>query len=264
MPPDVKLYTYALSPYGMKVYWALVFKGIRFSIDYVNPATKASIAFTNHKVVPVVQIDDEWRLDSGPICCWLDERFSDRPVAGADRDEKEAIAAADQWVSDNVIGLSFRSIIDDESFFSAFRNGRILANTMRKTTQGIPWWAQFVWYKRMRNTQFLVSDANKVNRSVSMAECRAGIVEQLDAKLQKTGYVAGTNSPSYADLSIFAQLMCNTTLGFEGALLAKSSPLIEEFYGSMCGYLNLAQAPSLVPGWQPLFLPQPGSESVDK
>lgn len=251
MDQQVTLYTYALSPYGMKVYWALVFKDIEFKLQYVNPQDQREVSFTNQTIVPVVKIDEEWRMDSGPICCWLDERFPERPIAGSNDQERKAILAADQWASDNIIGLSFRSIIDNETSFSAFRNGRILANTMSKTSGNIPWWAQFVWFHQMRRTEFLVKDASKVDRSIGMAACRAGIVEQLDARLEKTGYIAGTDGPSYADLSVFAQLVCNTTLGFEGAMLAQSSPRIEKFYKAMCGQIDLSNGPTLVPDWHP-------------
>lgn len=251
MDKQTILYTYALSPYGMKVYWALVFKGIDFDLRYVNFRDQHEVSFTGQRIVPVVTVDDEWRFDSGPICCWLDEHFPDSPIAGAGEDEHEAILVADDWVTRNVLGLSWRCILDDESLFSAYRNGRILAQTMRKTYGGIPWGMQFFWYRLLRKVPFIVRDANTVDRSISMAECRAGVLQGLEKRLESTGFVAGTETPTYADISIFAQLVCNTTLGFEGGLLANSSPVVEKFYHDMCSYMDLKHRPKLVADWQP-------------
>lgn len=75
----------------MKVYWALVFKDIEFKLQYVNPQDQREVSFTNQTIVPVVKIDEEWRMDSGPICCWLDERFPERPIAGSNDQERKAI-----------------------------------------------------------------------------------------------------------------------------------------------------------------------------
>ena len=106
----------------MKVYWALILKRIPFDLCYVNPRDQREVAFTGQKVVPVVQLDDDWRLDSGPICEWLDENFPERPIAGTTDQARQAILRADQWVTTNVIGLAFRSIIDNERPLSAYRN----------------------------------------------------------------------------------------------------------------------------------------------
>lgn len=246
------LYTYALSPYGMKVYWALILKGVPFDLRYVSPSDQHEIAFTGQKVVPVVQLNNDWLLDSGPICVWLDEQFPERTIAGANEQERKAILAADQWATQNIIGLAFRSIIDNDTSFSAFRNGRILANVMRKTSGSIPWWAQFIWVHRLRATKFVVNDASQVDRTISLAECRTNIIEQLEARLEKTGYVAGTHGPSYADASVFAQLACVTTLGMEGSVSATSSPRTREYYRTMSGHFDLEHYPELVPGWKPL------------
>jgi len=251
MTKNVELFTYALSPYGMKVYWALMFKRIPFDLCYVSPRDQREIKFTGQRTVPVVKIDEEWKQDSGPICQWLDAQFPERPLSGSNSDERDAIIAADQWVDENIIGLSFRSVIDNETAFSAFHNGRILSNTMRKTSGGVPWWSQFIWSRLLRRTAFVVREADQVDRSISMADCRANIVDLLEKRLAKTGFVAGTNTPSYADLSIFAQLVCSSTYGFEGALRADTSPAIGQYYADICRHLDPAHGPDLVPGWKP-------------
>ena len=209
---------------------------------------QAQIAFTGQRTVPVVKVGDEWRLDSGPICVWLDKHFADHPIAGSDPNERRAIEKADEWVTDNIIGLLFRSTIDDDRPFSAFRNGRVLANVMRQTSGQVPWWTQFIWYRLLRQTRFVVADANKVDRSLRMQECREGILSELESRLSATGFLAGTNRPSYADMSLFAQLACASSFGLEGALAPNASEMLRKWYHGICDRIDTAKAPELVPG----------------
>ena len=71
MPAPITLFTYAASPYGMKVYWALIFKKMLFDLQYVSPTDQKELAFTNQRIVPVLKIGDEWRLEPG----WLQTSF---------------------------------------------------------------------------------------------------------------------------------------------------------------------------------------------
>ena len=251
MSKSVVLYTYALSPYGMKVYWALIFKKLQFQLQYVSSINQKEVAFTDQRMVPVVKINDDWRLDSGPICCWLDEIFPDHPISGKSLAERQAVIEADEWVSRNIIGLSFRSVIDNDTFLSAFRNGRILAKVMRKTSGQIPWAAQFIWVNVLRRAKFIIDSAEQVGRNISLAECRHTILKEAESRLESTGYLAGTPSPSYADISFFAQLAGSTTFNMEGSLTADSSQAILEYYKDMSRYFDLENKPPLVPGWQP-------------
>ena len=49
---NIELYTYALSPFGMKVYWTLIYKRVKFDLIYVTPRTLEEIAFTSQKQYP--------------------------------------------------------------------------------------------------------------------------------------------------------------------------------------------------------------------
>jgi glutathione S-transferase len=248
---SVDLYTYAVSPYGMKVYWALVFKGIRFNLHYVSPKDQHQIGFTKQQVVPVLKIGDEWRLDSGPICCWIDEEFPDRPFAGSNDEEKSAIAEAHRWVAQNMVALLFRTCIDRDTFGSAYRTGTKLARIMTATTGDIPWFAQYIWSFRMRGTEFVVNDAGMLDRSKPVAESRGLVTARFDEKLRKTGFIAGTEAISYADVAAYAQISCAPTFGFEGIVRPDSSSLIYDWYKEVDRHMDLSGCPELVPGWKP-------------
>ena len=250
-PPT--LFTYALSPYGMKVYWALIHKRISFNLTYVSP-DQSEIAFTRQTVVPVLQVGDAWKLDSGPICRWLDDLHPHTRIAGDGLEEQQAIEDADAWVTNNVIGLSFRSFIEDDTRLSAFRNGRKLANAMRSTSGGVPWWMQFVWVHVLRRTAFVRNDAGRTDMTVSLAEFRQAMVRTIEQMISPSGYLAGTPGPSYADIALFAQMVGNATLGFEGGVRPDSSPALGEYYAAMCQQFDLSGMPDLIPGWRPVGL----------
>ena len=250
--PPVTLYTYALSPFGMKVYWALIYKRIDFDLCYVSPRGQAEIAFTNQRVVPVLKVGEEWRLDSGPICRWIDELFPTPLFAGATKAEKTAATEADQWVTENLIALSFRRAIDPDTKRAAFRNGRKLAQVMRQTSGGIPWWAQFVWSKNLRGVGFIKRAAAMTDMSRPFAEVEREIIEAFDARLQKTGFIAGGPSITYADLAAFAQLACVADLNFEGAIGPDATPTIGSWFDKILSELPRSPHPPLITGRPPI------------
>ena len=246
--PTVTLYTYALSPFGMKVYWALIYKQIAFDLCYVSPRGHQEIAFTEQRVVPVLMIGDEWRLDSGPLCQWLDERFPATPFAGETDQERRDILLADQWVTENLIALGFRLAIDEDTKRAAFKNGRKLAQIMRQTSGGIPWWAQFVWSKYLRRTGFIRRAAAMTDMTKPFTEVAGEIVEAFDHRLGQTGFIAGTSAPSYADLAAFAQLACAADLKLNVTIGPDASPAISEWFERMLTLLPAAPTPPLIKG----------------
>lgn len=90
-----------------KVYWALIYKPLDFDLVYISPIHRKQIRFTNQKVVPVLQIGSEWRLDSTPLCRRLDELYPKPALSGRDEQEEKVIREADEWVTHNLIAWAF-------------------------------------------------------------------------------------------------------------------------------------------------------------
>ena len=67
----------------------------------------------------------------------------------------------------------------------------------------------------------------------------------------QTGFLAGTDEPSFADIAAFAQLALGTTYGFEGELNTSSSPAVSVWYDRVRTYLPGSPAPGLYPHWPP-------------
>ena len=255
MPPpphSIDLFTYALSPFGMKVYWALVYKNVPFALHYVDPRDQNEIAFTGQSVVPVLRVDGEWQMDSGPLCVWLDALFPEPCFAGASDKERAAVLAADEWVTHNLIGLVFRAAIDPETSRSAFRDGRKLAQVMRQTSGGVPWIAQFFWSRLLRRAQFIQRAAAMTDQSKSVAQVKQDIIAAFDERISATGFLAKTDAPSFADLAAFAQLAAAADLGFEGGLNPSSSESIDRWFRRMVRYLPQTPDPPLIAGRPPV------------
>ena len=248
--PTVTLYTYALSPFGMKVYWTMIYKKIAFDLVYVHPGNHAEIAFTGQKMVPVVKIDDAWKLNSADICIWLDEVFHDAPVAGQDADTRRAILETDEWVTDTLFALGFRAAIDLEESETAAHNGHILARTMRNTSGGVPEGAEQVWPDRLRQVPFVVRDAAKIDPAISMSKHRADILAQFETRLERTGFLAGTEGPSIADLAAYGRLVSGPTFDLKGGLETARSPIVMDWLQRMQAMMVADPVPALVPGWR--------------
>ena len=249
--PRIELFTYALSPFGMKVYWALIFKRIAFDLRYVNPRGHAEIAFTQQRTVPVLKVGDAWRLDSGPLCEWLDELFPDIKIAGRSDAERERIREADAWVTNAVIAVDFRRMIDPQARGVAFRNGFKLASIMRRTSGGVPWFAPFIWSRLLRRAGFIRRAAAMTDQSKSVVQLEQEAMEALERRLQPTGFIAGTDAPSYADLAAFAQLAVSMDLGLKGVLKPNASQTVDDWRRTLLDAMPATISPPLITGRPP-------------
>ena len=215
LSPQITLYTHALSPFGMKVYWALVFKRLQFAVVWVTPGVP-EIAFTGQRVVPVVTIGDDWRLDSTAIAQWLDDRYSDRPLTGTSTSDRERIAAVDRWANERLIPAFFRQSIDYENPWNALRNGFILASTMRQTAGRIPRYLDPFWSLLLRRADFIRRNVEMVAEFRTMAELNEVVLRELEAHIGEGPFLGGREAPSLADASVFAQAYAAIAKGLRG------------------------------------------------
>jgi glutathione S-transferase len=250
----ITLYTYATSPYGAKVYWALIYKRVEFDIVYVSPLNQKEIKFTNQKVVPVLKVGSEWRLDSTPLCLWLEELCPSPSFAGNSEQEKRAIQEAHEWVTHNLIALGFRLMADDQMRSSAFKAGRKLVQTLRQTPAGVPWAFQFVWSTVLRQVAFIKRDAAMTDLTKPFWQVRPEIMDELNDKLTRSAYIAGTEQPSYADIAAFSRIATATEHNIEELIRASDTPAIQSWFERMLAAMPETYVPPLVPGQQPRFL----------
>ena len=92
----IKLLSFPTSPFGWKVGCYLAYKNLNYEFVGVSPITFKQVAFTNKKQVPVLSIDDEWRLESSDIGIWLNEKFPEKNILGNTAEEKDLILSIDK------------------------------------------------------------------------------------------------------------------------------------------------------------------------
>ncbi len=253
----IELLTYPNSPYGAKVYWALQFKGAKFALSYVNGFTTKEIAFSKQKVVPVLKIGDRWLQDSRENCLRLEEVFPERSFAGKTEQEREDVIAADQWVDRNIFGLHMRACIDKRESVLSKRNARRMADVVLPSFSGLPplWFRNVVlkptWWFVLRNVGFVKRMASQIDTHKDLQSVHAEVVRAFEKRIGKTGFLAGTEEPSFADIAAFAQIAFCTTHGFEGTLNADASPVVSAWYDRMRTYFPDNPTPALFPYWPP-------------
>lgn len=131
--PEITIYSYKNSPYALKLGVCLHYKNLEFRSTAVDILTQREIAFTHQKLIPVLEIDAEWRIDSTPLAIWLEERFPDPPLLGRTPASRERILEIDHWVSHVLIPMVFREFVEWEHLvpwlMERWRYARVLYRT---------------------------------------------------------------------------------------------------------------------------------------
>lgn len=259
----IRLLTYANSPFGAKVYWALQYKCVDFELVNVNPLTRGEIGFTKQRLVPVLTIGEEWVQDSSENCIRLDEVHPERLIAGASQAEREAILEADEWVTDNVVALHFLACIDKREGAATIRNARRMATVILGTTQNMPSFLKKavmpVWHLILRNTGFVKRAAHRLDAKKRIESLHAEVLKGFEERIAETGFLAGTKGRSFADIGAFAEIAFCTTHEFESTLNTSSSERIQGWYDRMRECFRDEPTPALFPTWPPDRFP--GSSS---
>jgi len=255
-PEPIELYTFANSPFGAKVYWALIFKHVEFQVVNVNPLTTREIAFSNQSIVPVLRLGTQWKQDSRENCLWLDELYPDRPFTGSGADERNSIIEADQWVTDNVTALHFFSCIDTREGRTTKRNAMKMANVILPTTDSLPGWLKKAiipfWPLMLRTTGFVKRAANTLDTKKSINVLHEEVLREFEKRVSKTGFLAGTKQISFADIAAFAEIALCSTYEFEGTLNTTSSEEVSAWYDRVRSGLPVNPRPELFPQWPPV------------
>jgi glutathione S-transferase len=251
----VGLYTFANSPFGAKVYWALVFKRAEFDMTYVNPLTTKEIAFSKQSIVPVLKVGQKWLQDSRESCLWLEELYPDRPFCGSTAIQQEAVIEADQWVTDNITALHFFSCIDKRESQTTKRNAMRMANVILPTTESLPGWFKKavipVWPLLLRTAGFVKRAANRLDTKKDIKVLHAEVLQAFEDRASKTGFIAGTEQLSFADIAAFAEVAFCSTYEFEGTLNTTSSTAVSTWYNQVKAALPANPRPELFPQWPP-------------
>lgn len=238
MPEKITLYGYTTSPFVRKVSCYLYYKGLPFDFVGVSPfKPEKTIGFTGGSQVPVLKIEDEWRLDSSKIGLWLDEIFPEKPLVFGTTDERDKIAEIDAWASDQFIpGMFFRWAIDgklDAAFCKcAWRLADIVSDGAT-----LPYLVKKAWPFLIRRAPFIVHMVNQLDRTEPLEAMQLRLFMELVQHLGEGPYLGGLPKPSLADFAIYPQIMFYYQVGLVESLPILEHPTVGPWLKRMDGHL---------------------------
>jgi glutathione S-transferase len=221
----IKLYGYATSPYVMKVAAYLKYKNLSYTHVHVRPRTNEAIKFTGQRQVPVLEIGDEWRLNSSDLGIWLDELFPDKPLLGKTEGERKKILHIDNWISDMMIPSRFREAVDWTNSFNSIRNGWRLAKIVNFGTP-IPFKWRLFWPIGVKSAPFIVDMVNELDRHEPMENMRSRVLDELESHIAGGPFLGGLDAPSLADFSAYPVIISSWLIGMSGDFAWRSRPKI--------------------------------------
>ena len=235
---DIKLYGYSTSPFVRKVGCCLYYKKLPFEFVPVNPMDPRAITFTGQTQVPVLQIGDEWRIDSTALAEWLDELFPDKPLFGQSQQDKEKILVLDDWVTNSLILSSFRAVYDTPVPMTgklrqiAWRFAAIVSSQTPLADE-----VRNAWPEILQTAPFIKHMMCHVDTSESVQEMRNRIGMELIQHLQAGPFFGGRTEPSLVDFAIFPQLVFGYMVGCDDKLAVAEVPELREWIERIAQYL---------------------------
>ena len=240
---EIKLYGYANSPFVRKTTCFLFYKGLDFThipVDPIKP--KKTIAFTNKSQVPVLQIGEDWKLESSDHAYWLDELFPEKPLCPSAHRAK--IEAIDGWISQTFLLSIFRPAIDGNLNLNFLRRGWRLAKLMN-TNSPVPPHIHFLWPFVIRKVPFIKSMAQHMDLSESPIAMAKRIQAELIEHIGEGPYIAGMDAPTMLDLAIYPNFIWGPMFGLAPNLGIGEHPIIKAWLRRVSEHMP--DNPSLTP-----------------
>ena len=242
----VRLYVYATSPYANKVSCYLHFKGIPFETIHVDPLKRREIRFTRQPLIPVLQLDEQWRTESSEIGLWLEERFPEKPMLPADAQRRERVLEIDDWISHSVIPMFFRNLVEVDWLHLPTwlaNRYRYALGLHRARKLPLPLLALYPLAAKM--TPFVRAHASRTPQDRSLKQLKGEVFEQVERMLDGGPFFAGEPEPTMADLSFYPLMAMPHCLNLKGDRLYERPAFIREWVERMAPRLPVN--PLLVP-----------------
>lgn len=226
--PKITLYGYATSPFVRKTGAFLYYKGLDFTHIPVNPINPtATIGHTKQTMVPVLEIDGEWRTESSDHGHWLDAIFPDKPLCPTEHEQ--IVRDNDAWAS-AFLHAGFRALIDTD--LNAAMRARLwrFAEILNSDTP-IPNEIRSRWPDLVANAPFIKAMGENMDLTESYSAMQMRLAGEFIERLKGGPFLGGLNSPSMADLAIFPNAAFSYMVGCEDEpAITKLEPLKNWFY----------------------------------
>lgn len=246
--PTVKLFGYAASPFVLKTWCYLQYKGIDFTFIPVNPNPSDPdpvIEFTDQTQVPILQIDGEWRLESNHHAYWLDDVFPDKPLL-CPTAHAEKVKQLGKWVDEFIIGTHMRPMLDfdvnnmpHEYLVASWRAAMLAAASKPVSAQDLNDWPKVALTKM----HFIKHLANTLDLSESSADMQARLFGELISHLGDGPFLGELDVPSMLDFSLFPNLVHAYLTGMQPELSAALHPAVKAWLKRVAEYLPANPTP---------------------
>jgi len=214
---DIKLYTFALSPYGLKVCGYLQFLELDFTTIYVDPMRMREQLPVGRKV-PVLSINGEARNESTELGLWLDAKYPGRGMVP--KHLRAGIMAADDWVTRRLIPHLFRDAIgyDDPPLERARKRLQMSKVLDQTSPRGISPLFRLLHLLFIGRT-FVGDQVAATDTSVSLGELKRQLALEFEDLLGGGPFLAASARPTLADLSAYPQIVMPKLLRGEDCFL---------------------------------------------
>ncbi len=227
MTAKISLYGYVTSPFVRKVSCYLYYKNLPFEFIGVSPVEpEKTIGFSGGTQVPVLKIDDEWRVDSSPLGIWLNELFPEKPLLGSNAQEREKILKIDAWASDQFIpGMIFRSAVDSEMTDGFRKRAWRLAEIVSSGAK-MPDHVRQAWPDILKQAPFIQQMVNRLDRSEPLPAMEHRLITELVVHLEGGPFLGGLNHASLADFAVYPQIMFPYQVGLVNDMVLAQHPTL--------------------------------------
>lgn len=201
----VQFYSFALSPYALKVHCYLLALDIDFETIFVD-AMKMREILPVGKTVPVLTVNSESRNESSEIGYWLNELYPEQQLVPLELVEKTQIA--DKWVNDRLINLAFRDSVGfDDPMIKKYKKRLHLSKALGQTSpNGVSAIFRLAHMLLLEKT-FVKNNIAMTDVGRKLDDLRVELAAEFNELLEGGPFLCGSQKPTLADLSAYPQIV---------------------------------------------------------
>ncbi len=201
----IKFYSFALSPFALKVQSYLLFLDVDFETEFVDPMKARSIIPVG-TTIPVLTIDGESRNNSSDLGFWLDDLYPEKHLVPEQL--KDKIVAVDNWVTRQLINHAFRESVGfDDSMIAKFKKRWRLSKVLDLTSPNGISTIFRILHMLFIEQSFIKGHINSTDKSRPLSELKLELANQFENLLEGGPFLCGSNHPTLADLSAYPQIV---------------------------------------------------------
>lgn len=201
----VQFYSFALSPYALKVHCYLLALDIDFETIFVD-AMKMRKILPVGSTVPVLTVNNESRNESSDIGYWLNELYPQQQLVPLELIAKTQIA--DKWVNDKLINLAFRDTVGfDDPIIKKYKKRLHLSKVLGQTSpNGVSVIFRFFHMLFLEQT-FVKNNIAMTDTGRILNDLRIELATEFNELLEGGPFLCGSQKPTLADLSAYPQIV---------------------------------------------------------